>query len=148
MGETNLSQAEADALIALEKHRANEDRHDFPTGGQKLAIPLWSQDRREQFLLDISCGRIDLSRVTYQNRARQVVVLFRLDMSGPPHRNPNDEEISCPHLHMYREGYGDKWASPVPPDKFRRLSDLADTLEDFMRHCNIITPPRVERGLF
>ena len=29
----NLTQAEADALIAMEKHRVNDDRIGFPTGG-------------------------------------------------------------------------------------------------------------------
>ncbi len=148
MADINLSQAEADALIALEKHRTNEEGHDFPTGGQRLSIPLCSPDRREQFLLDIGRGRIHLSRVTYQNRARQVVVLFRLDMAGPPHRNPDEVEIPCPHLHVYREGFGDKWAFPVPPDQFQRLSDLSGTLDDFMRYCNITQPPRIVRGLF
>jgi hypothetical protein len=148
MADLDLTQAEADALIALEKHRVNEERHNFPMGGESLIIPLQTPDRREQFLLDISRGRIDLLKGKYQNRARQVVVLVRLDFGGPPHRNPNDEEIPSPHLHVYREGFGDKWAVPVPAEKFSNLSDLWRTLEDFMRFCNITQPPYIERGLF
>ena len=83
-----------------------------------------------------------------QNRARQVVVLVRLDLGGAPHRNPDDEEILAPHLHMYREGYGDKWAISVPADRFTATPDLWVTLEDFMRFCNITQPPHIERGLF
>ena len=148
MAELNLTQAEADALIAMEKHRVNEDRSDFPMGGQSLALPLQSPDKREHFLLDLSRGRIDLLKVKMQNRARQVVVLVRLDLGGAPHRNPDDEEISAPHLHVYCEGYGDKWAIPVPADRFTTTSDLWTTLEEFMRFCNITQPPRIERGLF
>jgi hypothetical protein len=37
-----------------------------------------------------------------------MVVLVRLDLGGAPHRNPFDEEIGVPHLHLYREGFGDK----------------------------------------
>jgi len=148
MADLNLTQAEADALIAMEKHRTNEEQHQFPMGGQSLILPLQSPDKREQFLLDISRGRIDLAKVKMQNRARQVVVLARLDLSGGPHRNPNDEEISCPHLHVYREGYGDKWAVPIPADRFPRPDDLWGTLDDFMRFCNITQPPHIERGLF
>jgi hypothetical protein len=148
MADMNLTQSEADALIALEKHRANEERHDFPVAGSSLVLPLQSMDKREQFLLDISRGRIDLLRGKYQNRARQAVVLVRLDFGGPPHRNPDDEEVGCPHLHVYREGYGDKWATPVPADRFPRPGDFWGTLEDFMRFCNIATPPHIERGLF
>jgi len=56
---------------------------------------------------------MDFSRITYQNRGRAVVVLLRLDLKGSPLRNPNDEVIPCPHLHIYREGFGDKWAYPL-----------------------------------
>jgi hypothetical protein len=148
MADLNLTQAEADALIAMEKHRVNSDGSDFPMGGQSLALPLQSPDKREHFLLDLSRGRIDLLKVTMQNRARQVVVLVRLDLGGAPHRNPDDEEMPAPHLHVYREGYGDKWAIPVPADRFTATSDLWRTLEEFMRYCNITQSPRIERGLF
>jgi hypothetical protein len=148
MADLNLTQAEADALIAIEKHRVNEDRSDFPMGGQSLALPLQSPDKREHFLLDLSRGRIDLLKVTMQNRGRQVVVLVRLDLGGAPHRNPDDEEIPAPHLHVYREGYGDKWAIAVPADRFTATTDYWATLEEFMRFCNITQPPHIERGLF
>ncbi|MDE2180209.1 MAG: hypothetical protein KGJ40_05075 [candidate division NC10 bacterium] len=148
MADMNLTQAEADTLIAMEKHRVNEDRSDFPMGGQSLILPLQSADKREQFLLDVSRGRIDLLKVKMQNRGRQVVVLVRLDLGGAPHRNPDGEEMLPPHLHVYREGYGDKWAAPIPSDRFRSTGDLWVTLEDFMRFCNIIEPPHIERGLF
>jgi hypothetical protein len=148
MADLNLTQAEADALIAMEKHRVNDDRCDFPMAGDSLVLPLQSSDKREQFLLDISRGKIDLLRGKYQHRARQVIVLVRLDFGGRPHRNPDDQELPCPHLHVYREGYGDKWAIPVPADRFARISDLYGTLEDFMRFCNITQPPYINRGLF
>lgn len=148
MADMNLTQAEADALIAMEKHRINEDRSDFPMGGQALVLPLQSSDKREQFLLDLSRGRIDLLKVKMQNRGRQVVVLVRLDLGGAPHRNPENEEIPAPHLHVYREGYGDKWAIPIPADRFTATTDLWTTLEEFMGFCSITQPPHIERGLF
>jgi len=148
MADLNLTQAEADALIAMEKHRANEEYSDFPMGGQSLVLPLQSPDKREQFLLDLSRARIDLLKVKMQNRGRQVVVLVRLDLGGAPHRNPDGEEISVPHLHVYREGFGAKWAMAVPTDRFAATGDVSRTLEDFMRFCNITQPPHIERGLF
>jgi hypothetical protein len=148
MAEINLTQAEADALIAMEKHRANEDQTDFPMSGQSVVLPLQSPDRREQFLLDLSRGRIDLLKVKMQNRGRQVVVLVRLDLGGAPHRNPDGEEVASPHLHVYRESYGDKWAIPVPADHFRNVADAWTALEDFLRYCNVTQPPHVLRGLF
>ena len=148
MADINLSQAEADALIALEKLCVNDEHYDFPSVGKSLIIPLQSRDKREQFLLDIGTSRIDLYKGRYQSQARQVVVLARLDFGGAPHRNPDGEEIECPHLPLYREGYGDKWAIEVPKEHFADTSDLMQTLEDFMDYCNIIEPPHIERGLF
>jgi len=148
MAELNLAQADADALIALEKHRIDEQRYAFPLPGGSLAIPLQAPDKREHFLLDVSRGRINILRGKYQSRARQVVVLVRLDFAGPPHRNPDDSEVLCPHLHVYREGFGDKWAIPAPPEAFTDTSNLWTTLDQFMRFCNITRPPHIDQGLF
>ena len=68
-------------------------------------------------------------------------------LGGPPHRNPDGEEIGTPHIHVYREGYGDKWALPLPAD-FRSVADLGTTLDDFLRYCNVTRPPRIQKGLF
>lgn len=148
MAEIVLTQTEADALIAMEKHRADDKRYDFPMGGESVSIQLLSADRRENFMLDLSRGRIDFLKVKMQNRGRQVVVLVRLDLGGAPHRNPDDEEIPTPHLHIYREGYGDKWAIPIPAEQFRDLDDIWITMEDFLQYCNVTKPPYIEKGLF
>jgi hypothetical protein len=147
VAEINLTQAEADTLIAMEKHTANEQQTLFPASGNSINLPLVSADKREHFFLDISRGRRDLLKGTYQNRARQVVVLVRLDFGGKPHRNPDDTEIPSPHLHIYRESFGTKWAMPIPVDKFSNMSDIWKTLFDFMRFCNITKLPKIERGL-
>jgi len=148
MANTDLGQAEADVLIAMEKQRIDDSWHDFPVLGGSLVVPLQSLDKREQFLLDIGQGRIALDKIKMQNRAREIVVLVRLDLTGPPHRNPDGVEIPCPHLHIFREGFGDKWAQPISPDRFPAPSDVSQTLEDFMEYCNITDPPNIQRGLF
>jgi Family of unknown function (DUF6978) len=147
MSDLSLTQLEADALIAMEKHRTDETTYVFPVTGA-LTVTLQSPDRRETFLLDITRGRIDLKKATFQNRGRQVFVLVRLDIAGPPHWNPDGEEVPCPHLHVYREGFGDKWAIPVPLPYFPRTADLFATLDDFYRFCSVTRPPMIERGLF
>lgn len=143
-----LTQAEADALIAMEKHRVTDDRANFPVRGESVVLPLQSADKREKFLLDLSRSRINLKKVKMQTRGRQVVVLVRLDLGGAPHRNPDGVEIPVPHIHTYREGYGDRWAIPVPTDQFRSVANVWTTFEDFLRFCNITQPPYIDRGLF
>jgi hypothetical protein len=140
--------AEADALISMEKFRADEKDCTFPEAGDRLAIALISADKRENFMLDITRAQIKLTKATYQNRARQAIVLMRLDLDGPPHRNPDDQEIPCPHLHVYREGYGDKWAIPAPFERYPNGQDLFSMFEAFMRNCNITDVPRIQKGLF
>ena len=148
MAEIDITQAEADTLIAMEKHRVDDKEWLFCPPGEGLAIPLVSSDKREQFTLDITRAQIKLTKATYQNRARQAIILMRLDLDGPPHRNPDGSEIPCPHLHVYREGFGDRWAVPAPTDRYAHTLDLLSALEAFMLHCNILTPPNIQKGLF
>lgn len=76
------------------------------------------------------------------------MVLARIDIGGAPHRNPDDTELPCPHIHLYREGFGDRWAFPVNPDEFADTTDPWQTLMDFLRFCNVTRPPEFDRGLF
>jgi len=148
MVEIILAQADAEALMGMEKVKVDDKRWEYPEVGGHISIPLTSRNKRENFSLDIRRGRIDLLKGTHQNRAYQVVILLRLDFGGPPHRNPDGQEIPSPHMHFYREGFGDKWAAPAPLDKFTDISDIWLTLGTFMKLCNITDPPNIERGLF
>ena len=121
----------------MEKQPEDEKPVLLPAGGQKFIVELVSQDGREKFLLDLSRARIDLRKLKFQNRARKVAILARLDLSGPPHRNPDGEEVPPPHLHLYCEGYGDKWAIPLPKEMFPDSESELSVLESFMRFCNI-----------
>ncbi|MDZ4798679.1 MAG: DUF1829 domain-containing protein [Bryobacteraceae bacterium] len=103
MADLDITQDEADTLIAMEKQRTDDRAWAFDPGA-RMSIPLASADKREICLLDVSRFQIKISKATYQNRARQTLILMRLDIDGPPHRNPDGEEIPCPHLHIYKEG--------------------------------------------
>ncbi|MCJ7484048.1 MAG: hypothetical protein MUO31_13900 [Thermodesulfovibrionales bacterium] len=147
MAEMFLTQMEADILLAMPKIRTNDEEYIFPWMGSKFSFPLSSQDKRENFLLDIwRSGSIEL-KGRYQNRARSVITLVRLDFGGSPHRNPDDAEVPSPHIHIYREGFGSKWAYPIPLDKFSNPEDMWTSLQEFMKFCNIIQPPNIIRGI-
>jgi hypothetical protein len=148
MADIDITQAEADALIEMEKRFVDEKDWTFPGAGERMAMALTSTDKRENFMLDITRAQIKLTKATYQNRARSAIILMRLDLDGPPHRNPDGEEIPCPHLHKYREGFGDKWAIAAPRDRYANPADLFATCEAFMQHCNITGPSKMQKGLF
>jgi len=143
-----VTQVEADALLAMEKHRTTTERLRLPDGGGSLIVLLESVDRSEPFHLDISRSRINLAKGKVQNRARMTIILARIDFGGAPHRNPDDVEVPCPHIHLYREGFGDRWAFAVPSATFSDTTDHWQTLNDFMRFCNVTKPPYFDRGLF
>lgn len=97
--------------------------------------------------MSIQRSEIILSKTTFQTRTKKVIVLARLDIDGPIHRNPDGEELKCPHLHLYREGYNDRWAIPLP-DFFKNTDNAWETLNDFMNFCVVITKPLIYRELF
>lgn len=137
-----LSQNDADRLISLEKHYLEKDPVNYPLQGEKISLELKSTDQREIFLLDINRGRVS---ITYQNRYRPSIILLRLDFIGSKHRNPDGELISCPHLHIYREDYADKWAFEITSEDYKEFfSDPTDkdaTMDEFLDFCNIKTKP-------
>lgn len=141
-----LTQTEAVELIQMEKKSVNDDRHLFPSSARKLIIPLESLDGKEDFSLDIHQCNIRLKKLTLQNRARTTIILLRLDLAGPPHMNPDGEMITGPHLHIYREGFGDRFAEPLP-QLFDDPDNKFNTLVQFLRYCNITQPPKFDRGM-
>jgi uncharacterized protein DUF6978 len=148
VADINLTQADADVLLAMEKHKIEDTPYEYPSLGGGVRIPLQSTDKRELFFLDITRSQVVLTKGTYQNRARGVAILARLDFDGAPHRNPDDREVPCPHLHLYREGYGDRWAIPLPAERFSDASDSWLLLLEFIQFVNITVPPDVRRDLF
>ena len=142
-----LTKAEIDYLLNLEKHCISSDTYKFPDQGGKIEIPLISSDKHEEFKLDIFRSSINLSKNTFQNRARKTISLLRLDLGGAPHRNPDGKVVTGNHLHVYKEGFGDKYAYPLP-EEFIDCKDINDFLEKFMNYCNIVNKPIIEEDLF
>lgn len=146
--ESALSQNDADALIILDKKAVDDTRWSLPAGGAFTDIPLVSVDEREKFRLGVRHGNIELTKFTFTNLVRENIMLVRLDLNGPGHTNPDGEKLPCPHLHIYRVDYGDKWACVPPVDILNNLGNVYDTLDSFMRFCHVIRFPIIERELF
>lgn len=150
MADADLTQTEADRLINMDKYplEANDHRYTFPEAdGRRLEIPFTSADRKEDFILNFCRKKVILEKRNHVIRAKKTILLIRLDVDGPPHLNPDGNRLEGTHIHIYREGFGDRWAFPVPEDKFSKLSDPLTTLEDFMRYCNIRVIPFIDRDL-
>lgn len=131
-----LTQSDADALIAMVKTFAKPVEINL-TPGLDESYELIGADKREHFVLDVWRGTIRLSKIKYQTRGRTVVVLVRLDIDGSPHTNPDGTSVGRSPLHLYREGYDDKWAYPLDPVEFANPADLTRAFDDFCHLCNI-----------
>ncbi|MFN3717730.1 MAG: DUF6978 family protein [Rhizobium rhizophilum] len=148
MSELDISEQEAEYLLHLPKIAETTEPVELPDLGGRTDIPLVSDDGREQFVVSFTRSSISLAKRNHHLRARKVIGLARLDLDGPPHRNPDGQEVGPRHLHIYREGYGLKFAIEVPVDKFGDLDNALRTLDDFLTYCGVKKPPEFSRGLF
>ena len=155
-----ISQQDADFFFGMEKFPDEGKEYQYPNSGQKLVLAFSSSDKRENFLFDIVRGSICMTKVTYQNRVRKAFILRRLDLDGPTHVNPevdaiplpilaqyNGMDIPTPHLHLYVEGYGEKWA--IPADLLMKIEgkDIYEMMIDFFRYCNVNQLPKITKTL-
>ena len=140
-----LTQLEADTFLKLDKVFLNTPQLQLGNIEIDETHDLSSLDQREFFLLDISRCRLNFKKIRFQNRSRIVNILARVDLVGAPHRNPDGEILECPHIHIYREGYNDKWAYQISNFiTIRDTSNIVSSLEDFAVFCNIINLPPIQ----
>jgi hypothetical protein len=145
IGSASITQGEADALIAMVKTFADTAVISIPPGIDDTR-GLIGADPNERFLLDIWRSTFRLSKVRHQTRSRQIIVLVRLDIDGAPHTNPDGERLTGTHLHLYREGYDDKWACAIDARLFPNLTDIQRCFVDFCAYCNIQSLPPFQGG--
>ncbi len=152
-----ISQSESDALLSVPKFFRDDSPLEFTnTTPMDYERVLLSEDRREEFLLTIERGNRKRIRLKYQTRARKIVILARLDLDGPAHRNPPDsphrpnERLPCPHLHLYREGFEDRIAYLVPDVSEFIVSNHTNGLAwlvDFLNFCHVQNVPPIQTTL-
>lgn len=140
-----LLQTEADALLAATKRFVDPSTIQFPPGGHEVR-ELVDAAERNLFHFDLRRGSIRISKLTYQTRAQHSIILARLDVDGPPHTNPDGQGVDGPHLHLYREGFEDKWAASLDPAVFKNPSDIGQAFGDFCGLCRIDSPPPLQAG--
>ncbi len=144
-----LTQNEADFLLNMHKLLTDNGIVNFPKTGEAKSLDLISEDGKEKFIIDINRkSTIKIKKCTYQKRYRTYIILLRLDIEGSPHTNPDGEVILGAHFHIYKEGFGDAWAYPIPTT-ITDPSDLIQTLIDFLNYCKVINIDqlKIQRGL-
>lgn len=133
-----LPQPRANAFLAARKIKATETNfHLTSTILKPVSIPLIAPAiAGEAFSLDVTQKRIVLKLKCQLRSTTHSVILARLDFASP-HRNPDGTTVGVPHLHVYREGYGDRFAYEVPPGMLKNPDDPLQVLLDFLANYNI-----------
>lgn len=140
-----LTQEEFNYIIALKK--------EFKENNQITLESKWSRDivaieTRDMFILDYYIGTIALTKFTYNKRYRKTIAILRFDSSGR-HTNPDGQVFDGPHVHIYRENYGDKFAFYVSEIGINTDAiEKINVLENFLKYCNVINYPEIQQALF
>ncbi|HBY69669.1 MAG TPA: hypothetical protein DEG69_19165 [Flavobacteriaceae bacterium] len=99
------------------------------------------------YLLDFYRGSFELSRYTYNKRFRQSIILIRYD-SGGRHTNPDGVSFDGPHVHIYKEGFNDKFAYPISELSINNNFSMEEVLNKLLQFCNVTKRPSIEVPMF
>ena len=73
--------------------------------------------------------------------------MLRYD-NGGRHTNPDEVMFDGPHVHLYREGYNDKFAFPVSEINVNEAEPIETVFNKIMLFCNVTRIPSVEIPMF
>ena len=102
---------------------------------------------KEVFLLDFYRGSFEISKYTVNKRYRQTVILLRYD-NGGRHTNPDGVLFEGAHVHLYREGFNDKFAFPVSEIGVDKSDSMDSVFAKIMHFCNVKKFPIIEVSMF
>ncbi len=144
----SITQAEFNYLISQDKEF--EDLSNPVSLGpapiqwtRKIIAPV----TKELFLLDFYRGSVELTKYTLNSRYRQTIILLRYD-NGGRHTNPDGTLFEGPHVHIYREGYNDKFAFPISEIDVSNSDSMEVVVKKIMQFCNIKRFPSIEVPMF
>ena len=141
----DLTDNEARFLQELEK-LVMERQVNIPCNERKECLNLSSRENINDNIMRIYIkrGKRNIHKCSFTVIYNKSIVLWRLDIEpGRIHQNPDGEDVPNPHLHVYREGYDDKYAIPLP-DSFTDVNNLSKTLYDLLAYSNVINRDDVE----
>ena len=142
-----LSQTEYEIVMELQK--------EFEDGITPLMLgpgpvrwtrQLFSPETREEFILDYHKGSIAIEKFVINHRYRQSIILLRYCHTGR-HTNPDGITLDGPHIHMYREGYADKYAFPAADMGINISDDIQVIFRKVLQLCNIQNTPTINFNL-
>lgn len=144
----SLTQAEYDTIMSSIKHFDDIGKAiDLGPAPIQWSRKILMKNSHENLILDFYRGSIELRKFTINHRVRQSIVLFRYDEKGR-HTNPDGIYFDGPHIHLYKEGFDDKFAYPVTEIEVLPTDNMYTIFSKVLRFCNIVTYPTINLALF
>ncbi|MDD6716645.1 MAG: hypothetical protein PUF49_09750 [Firmicutes bacterium] len=141
MGE--LTQVQADTLMSMQKHFKESDIK-ISKVGESNVFELSDGEGENSFYFDIDRrGKIEF-KTKFQERYETNDVLVRLDLNSPDHINPDGSKVGRYHIHIYKEGYADRWAYNINEYGFKIDAPFRDNFYRFCNFCNIEIPGNIQ----
>lgn len=131
-----ITQAKADEYLKVKKKFLFQPRLNL-NQPFKVTETLVSDEHGDIFKIDLRQGKIELSMVNLNHRANDCIVLCRLDIDDRTHKNPDGKRIIEPHIHLYKEGFGSKFAFPAKDYGFIDFQNPLSNIKKFLDFCNI-----------
>ncbi|HMO80956.1 MAG TPA: hypothetical protein PKD24_09200 [Pyrinomonadaceae bacterium] len=143
----SITQEEFDYLIEQEKIFDELDPIELAPAPKEWTRSLTAPETKEKFLLDFRRSGFELTKYTYNKRYRQTIILVRYCSTGR-HTNPDGEPFSGPHVHLYREGFSDKFAFPISELGIDHNDRMDVVLEKLLAYCNVTSSPMILPPLY
>lgn len=117
----------------------------LPKNGECVTIALTDSSKIKFFDLDLDRrGKIELKN-KLQNRYNKSIVLVRLEINSQPHMNPDGRRVGRNHIHVYKEGFGDRWAYELDKyPQFIQCKYFDEYFREFCKYCNIKIQPNIQ----
>lgn len=145
-----LTQDEFEYILGLEKEFSENDNILLGPNPISWSRDIKSKTTKDMFILGFRRASIEVKKFTYNKRFRSCITLLRYDSMGA-HTNPvgtDEKRFDGPHVHLYREGFEDKWAFPVSSIGVDSSDDISGVLAKIFKYCNIATHPIIVGSLF
>lgn len=124
-------------LLSLKKTFTSD--FELPTENDKAYFILRT-DTKESFQLNIERKNTYEVYKSKTQTAYYKEPLLRIEVDAPPHTNPDGTLIGRNHIHIYREGFGLRWAYPLQDFHdiyFKDPFDFPVLFADFCNYFNI-----------
>ena len=132
-----LTQALAEKYRNSPKRLKNVDKLNLSAEFKIMGEELISDEFGDIFKLDLGKNKIELKVLNCNTRANDCFVLARLDVNDREHKNPDGTKVGETHLHIYKEGFNDRFAYDPKEHGFSNFDNVSALILQFADFCKI-----------